>query len=148
MSDYDEELINALENENNESIMELTSSKIKSIKNDILQKLQMSNEKLKDMHIKLKEYRYIDDINNINCGCYIRWFNLKDITPENVNDLTPKLGAFVTDIRVTNNGILISCVNIFKKHIAIRFDEHLIFQKITIQERVMLKVLDHLQKKN
>ena len=143
----EEYLIDALENENNESIMELTSSKIKSMKNDVLQKLQMSKDKLKCMHEKLKEYRYVDEIKDINYGCYIRWFNLKEITPENVNDLKLKVGAFVTDIRVTDNGILISCVNIFKKHISIHFDEHLIFQKITNQERIILNVLNHLQKK-
>ena len=147
MSIDEEYLIDALENENNETIIGLTSSKIKEVKNDVLQKLQLKRDKIKNMHEKLKDYRYVDEIKDINYGCYIRWINLKSITPENINDIKLTMGAFVTDIRVTDNGILISCVNIFKKHISIRFDEHLIFQKLTDQEHVILNVLNHLHKK-
>ena len=43
----DNTLMNALENESNASIMDLTSSKVKSQKNDILQQLQLPREKLK-----------------------------------------------------------------------------------------------------
>ena len=143
----EEYLIDALENENNESIIGLTSSKIKEMKNDVLQKLQLKGDKIKSMHEKLKDYRYVDEIKDINYGCFIRWINLKSITPENINDIKLTMGAFVTDIRVTDNGILISCINIFQKHLSIRFDEHLIFQKLTDQERVILNVLNHLHKK-
>lgn len=146
MSINEEYLINALENESNESIMGLTSAKIKCMKNDVLQKLQLDKEKLHDIHERLKEYRYIDEIKDINYGCFIRWINLKSITPENINNIKLTMGAFITDIKVTDNGILISCVNIFKKHFSIRFDELLIFQKLTKQEQIILKVLNHLQK--
>ena len=64
---FDEDLLKkALENENNESIVNLTISKIKSQKNDILQKLNLSTENLKDNLKKLKEYRYINNILNPN----------------------------------------------------------------------------------
>ena len=49
------DLKKALENENNESIINLTISEIKSEKNDILQKLQLGKEDLKDNLKKLKE---------------------------------------------------------------------------------------------
>ena len=51
-------LLQALENENNNSIIQLDSSKIKTIKNNILQKLQLSGKQLKHLHKKLKYYRY------------------------------------------------------------------------------------------
>lgn len=41
------ELAEALENENNSSIIDLTSSKIKIIKNDILQQLQLNKKRFK-----------------------------------------------------------------------------------------------------
>ena len=41
------QFMNALENESNASIMDLTSAKVKSQKNDILQQLQLPREKLK-----------------------------------------------------------------------------------------------------
>ena len=73
--DNEEEIYNfveALENENNSSIIELTSSKIKNIKNDILQTLQIKSNKLKEMHKKLKEYRYCTDLKDLQEGFFYK----------------------------------------------------------------------------
>ena len=69
-SDY---LLKSLDNENNSSMNNLSSKKIKSMKNDYLQQLQLSREKLKEYHTKLKEYRYVDDLSDIQYGRYIRY---------------------------------------------------------------------------
>ena len=45
-----EHILTSLENENNESIMKLTSAKISKHKNDILQKLQLERNELKEMN--------------------------------------------------------------------------------------------------
>ena len=55
---------NALNNENNEGIMKLTKREIMSIKNDILQQIGLSSSELKDIHKRLKDYRYIDEIDD------------------------------------------------------------------------------------
>ena len=60
MSDKDiSELLNALENESNISIMNMTSSKIKSLKNDMLQKLQLSGKELKVFHKNLRNINIV-----------------------------------------------------------------------------------------
>ena len=46
------QLLLALENESNSSIMNMTTSKIKTIKNNMLQKLGLTREELKMMHKK------------------------------------------------------------------------------------------------
>ena len=82
MSELDvNNLLNALENESNASIINLTSSKIKSMKNNILQKLQLIVN-LKSFHKKLKGYRYYTDMADVQYGYYIRWIPLKN--PENL----------------------------------------------------------------
>jgi hypothetical protein len=129
----------ALENENNESIINLTISEIKSEKNDILQKLQLGKEDLKDNLKKLKEYRYINNINDLNYGCYIRWINLK-----NIENLKLTNGGFMCDIKI-NEGIEILCRNNFNKLFQLRFDENLIFQKLTEQEKIILNVINNLK---
>ena len=59
MSDKDiNQLLNALENESNMSVMNLSSAKMKSLKNDMLQKLQLTGKELKLFHKKLKMYKY------------------------------------------------------------------------------------------
>ena len=87
-------LLNALENENNESLLDLNKEKISTMKNDILQKLNIKNDKLKLFHKKLKLYRYVDNVEDINYGSFIRWISLK--TP---NDIKLTNGGIVCDMK-------------------------------------------------
>ena len=133
-------LIKALENENNESIIKHSISEIKIEKNNILQKLNLSREIFKLYIQKLKEYRYINNINDLNFGSFIRWINLKKI-----NNLTLTNGGIICDIKI-NNGIEIICKNRFNTFFQLNFDENLIFQKITNQEKIILNSLEILNK--
>ena len=136
---FDKEFLKkALENENNESIINLSIQEIKSKKNDILQKLNLTREEHKQNLSKLKEYRYIDNINDLNYGSFIRCINLKKI-----NNLSLNNGGFVCDIKI-NNGIEILCRNNYNNFFQIKFDENLIFQKLTEQEKIILNVLKDL----
>jgi hypothetical protein len=135
------ELLHALENETNSSIMALTTSKIKEHKNNILQKLQLERKDLKKLHNKLAEYRYCTDMSDLQFGYYIRWIPLKD--PDNVY-LTN--GGLLCDMKVVNNQIHIICKNNRNRMFQFKFDETIIFQKLAAQEKVILSVLDYLNK--
>jgi len=142
MSEKDVDLlIEALENEENSSMANLDSLKIKTIKNNILQKLQMDREKLKLYHKKLKKYRYCSDLSDLQFGNYIRWISLKD--PEKIN-LTN--GAFFVDYTFENDMVKILCKNSRNRVFQIKFDEVIIFQKLNNQENIILSVLDYLKK--
>lgn len=134
-------LMKALDNENNLSISKLNSRKIAAQKNDILQKLQLKSDKLKEFHKKLKDYRYVDDLQDILYGSYIRWIPLKD--PENVK-LTN--GGIVINLKILNGGVYIGCKNNINHYMQIKLDENLVFQKIQNQEKVLLSVIDYLDK--
>ena len=58
-----ESLISALDDEDNESLLNLDHRKLKAIKNDMLQKLALPRDKLKKLHTQLSTYRYVDEIN-------------------------------------------------------------------------------------
>ena len=118
-------LLKSLDNENNSSMNNLTSNKIKSMKNDYLQQLQLSREKLKEYHTKLKEYRYVDDLSDIQYGRYIRWINLND-----PNNLKLTTGGIIIDIKILANGIHVICKNNKNQRFQIKIDECFIFQKI------------------
>lgn len=137
----EEYLLKSLDNECNESMSNLTSKKIKAIKNDQLQQLQLSREVLKDYHKKLKDYRFVDDLSNIQYGRYIRWINLTN--PENLK-LTA--GGIIIDIKILDDGIHLVCKNFRNTKFQIKIDECLIFQKISDQEKVILSALDYLEK--
>ena len=99
-----DKLLKTLENDKYEDILELSFSKIKSIKNDILQQLQLPREKIKEFHKKLKEYRYIDEVDEFKLGNYIRTINLKKT--DNIY-LTILNG--IIDIEAINSSILVKC---------------------------------------
>lgn len=134
-------LLKALDNENNIGIENLTTRKIKTIKNDHLQQLQLSSEKLKELHLKLKHYRLVDDLTDIQYGRYIRWINLKN--PEKICLTT---GGIIIDIQIQNDGIYLLCRNFKNKRFQIKIDECFIFQKLTDQEKTILLALDYLDK--
>ena len=98
-NDDKEILKKALENEENEKLLKLTSTKIMAQKNNILQKMQIKGQILKSYHKKLKDYRLIEDIDDITYGNYIRWFNIKE--PDNIK-LTN--GAHICDIKICDTG--------------------------------------------
>ena len=76
-------LMNALENESNASIMDLTSAKVKSQKNDISTTITTFKGKVEIISSKkLKHYRYCSDLRDIQYGHYIRWVPLKN--PEKI----------------------------------------------------------------
>lgn len=141
MGDEINKILMALENNENSSIIDLDSSKIKEIKNNILQKLQLDRSTLKSFHKKLKNYRYCSDLSDLKVGNYIRWISLKN--PEKIN-LTN--GAFFVDYIFNNDMMKIICRNSRGRIFQIKFDEVIIFQKLNDQENVILSVLDYLKK--
>ena len=134
-------LLKSLDNENNNSIANLTTQKIKSIKNDSLQQLQLPRETLKKYHIKLKDYRYVDDLTDIKDGRYIRWINLTDPTK-----IYLTTGGIIIDIKICEGGTQLLCKNFRNRKFQIKIDECLIFQKLSDQEKIVLSALDYLNK--
>ena len=138
-----EDLLYALDNENNTGVAGLTASKIKQEKNDVLQKLQLSKEELKDFHTRLADYRYVDEVSGLQEGRYIRWI------PLNVETAEIKLtkGAFMVRTTLNDDGVILICRNTRRQSVVVKFDNVLIFQKLSDQEQILIKALTLLDKK-
>jgi len=136
-----ESLLHALDNDNNEGIVDLNMATIAKNKNDILQKLRLPRNELVALQKKLKLYRYIDDLKDIRFGGYIRWISLKN--PEIIK-LTN--GGIVCDIKEINDDIHIKCKNRMNMIFQTKLSEGIIFQKLSDQEQVILNALKYLEK--
>jgi hypothetical protein len=136
-------LIDALDNENNEKILNLTTKKIKEMNMKILMELSLSREKLMTIAKKLNGYRYVDEIDELKCGTYLKWILLTDPDPDN---LELNKGAIFCEIKCKDDGVFIVCKNMgfSSRHFQIKMDECLLFQKLTTQELILLSALDHL----
>ena len=136
-------LLQALDDESNESLMNFTSDKIKEMNLNILKELHLSKKDTLDLLTKLNDYKYVDEMNELKYGSYIRWIPIED--PDNVH-LTQ--GALFCEMKITDNGVFCVCKNYGYKtrHFQISMDKNLIFQKLTNQELILLSALDHLSK--
>ena len=61
-------LLKALDNEDNESLLNFTSLKIKEMNLGVLKELHLKNEVLIDYMNKLNVYKYIDEMNELKYG--------------------------------------------------------------------------------
>jgi hypothetical protein len=136
-------LLKALDDESNENLLNFTTEKIREMNLKILNELHLSKKVTLELLSKLNEYKYVDEMNDLKYGTYIRWLPIED--PNNIY-LTK--GAIFCELKITDNGVSCICKNYgFKlKHFQIEMDKNLIFQKLTTQELVLLSALDHLSK--
>lgn len=136
-----ERLVSAIQNVKEESIVDTNLSEIKSVKNNVLQQLQLSREKLQDFHKRLQKYRYIDEITELNSGDYVRWIDLNNAT-----NIKIASGAFVCDVEINSDGIHLKVKTITHRHIQLRMDEIFLFRKLTDDELVILSALKYLKR--
>ena len=133
-------LADALDNENNESIMNFTNKKIIEMNYNILKELHLDKETTLNYLKKLKGYRYIDEISDLKYGSYIKWIPIID-----PNNLPLHYTGIICEIKITDDGVFIICKNFMHRHYTFKMDECLIFQKLIHQEQVILSALDHLE---
>lgn len=136
-------LLKALDDETNESLLNFTSDKIKEMNLNILKELGLPKKETLEIFKRLNEYKYVDEMNDLKYGTYIRWIPI-----ENPETLHLTKGALFCEMKITNEGVFCICKNFgFKqRHFQISMDKNLIFQKLTDQELVLLSALDHLSK--
>ena len=140
MSDNVEYLKESIENPNNKSILELTTKKIKERKEEVLNELPTNKTNINALKKKLKEYRYIDELQELHIGAYIRWIKF------DTNDLISITnGAILTDVLFENN-IQLLLRNNMNRFFKINFNDNLIFQKVTNQEKIILFAIDNIDK--
>ena len=138
-----QKLLKALDDQSNEALFNFTTDKLREMTLNILKELQLPRKDTLELLNKLKDYKYVDEMDDLKYGSYIRWIPIED--PTNIYLTT---GAIFCDMKITDNGVFCICKNHgFKsRHFQISMDKTLIFQKLTDQELVLLSALDHLAK--
>jgi len=136
----DEEEIQYLEkaliNETNEGITKLTYNYITTQKNDIITNLELPKKKTRELLKKLEDYRSVDELQELIEGRYLRWIKLTD--PENIKLTT---GGILCEIKIEDSIVLVlkNNMNIFFQ---INLDENLVFQRLSVQEKIILFAID------
>ena len=137
-------LLKALDDNSNETLFNFTSKKIKEMTLKILKELHLPKKEIIDIFNKLKDYKYVDEMNDLKYGTFIRWIPIDD--PNNIY-LTK--GSLFCEMKIIDNGVFCICKNfgVPSRYYQISMDKNLIFQNLTEKEQVLLSALDHLSEK-
>lgn len=136
-------LLKALDDDSNETLLNFTSKTIREMTLKVLKELELPKKETVDIFNKLKDYKYVDEMNDLKYGTFIRWIPI-----ENPDNIYLTKGALFCEMKITDDGIFCICKNLgySARHFQISMDKNLIFQKLTGQELVLLSALDHLSK--
>ena len=136
-------LLKALDDDSNETLLNFTSKTIREMTLKVLKELELPKKEIVDIFNKLKDYKYVDEMNDLKYGTFIRWIPI-----ENPDNIYLTKGALFCEMKITDDGIFCICKNLgySARHFQISMDKNLIFQKLTGQELVLLSALDHLSK--
>ena len=108
-----------------------------NVRNSLLSFQNISSEDIKTLQSKLFAYHFVDDISHITKGKYVRWINKDD------SFYLLKYGGIVMDIKFLNNGIHIVIFNKnLNRVIQFKYDNVLLFQKLSIEEELILVARD------
>lgn len=159
-----DELLHSIESDKLLSVSKLTYDKINTIKYNVLTRIGLEDDELESILLKLSDYRYVEELQDIHHGAFVRYIPLvsinnsrkkkdlnKGLNNDDVNNVTLKPGGVICDIKILGTGVQLLCRNLSRNHcrkiFQLRLDEVLLFQKLTKQEEVILSVFDYLNKK-
>ena len=152
-----DELLKSIESDKLLSISKLSYEKINTIKYNVLTRIGLEDDELESMILKLSDYRYVEELQDIHHGAFIRYIPLVDTSKNKSkkgndhekkdNEVILKQGGFICDVKILSSGVQLLCRSHFRKMFQLRLDEVLLFQKLTKQEEVILSVFDYLHKK-
>lgn len=132
-------LLKALDKDDNEEIIDMTTEKIQEQNHNVLLELKLERDHHMKIMEKLDQYKYIEDIANLKSGSFIRWIRI-----DNPSNLQITKGALVCDIKFTDTGISVICKGYHHRHFQLDFDKCLVFQRLSEQEMVLLSALNYL----
>lgn len=97
-------------------------------------------EDKKEICKRLVGYRYVDEINELHKGKHIRW----------IRSGTGKLtnGGIVMDIKFLDNGTHVMCKNSINRFVQYKFDECITFQKLSMEEQLIMMAYEHINLEN
>jgi hypothetical protein len=140
-------LLNSIENDKNDY---LQNKSMKIITNEIyetIQNLQLSKQTKLEYCQKLVGYRLVDDIHELHVGKHVRWIREQVLTNGLAQAQVLTNGGIVTTIKFLDNGTQVLCKSNGLRFIQFKFDECIIFQKMSLEEQLIMMAYDYLDNK-
>lgn len=111
-----------------------THTSIQYEKEKIIYDIPNITQEQKKMIGQLNNYRFVDEINNLHVGKYVRWIRKSD--PISITN-----GGIITNIFFLNTGIHVQIYNKFSNtKLQYKFDDVFTYQKISKVESIILSL--------
>lgn len=139
----------SLDNEQNNAIYDETNASILAKKKKVLGQFDLSRKKQITLMSQLKNYRYVEDLNDLRTGAFLRWVYIGDADNDNElfdddnEDFHLNKGAIFCETKIEAEGLYI----VFKTFQGRYFQfpmsgDYLFFQKLSAQEQTILNTID------
>ena len=116
----------------NKTLSDILDENIKAVKCLGLPSVQM-----KDVCNRLAGYRYVENLYELHKGKHIRWIRNDNKKLTN--------GAIVMDVKFLDNGSHVLCRNAQHRLFQVKFNESVIFQKLSTGEQLILMAYEHVR---
>lgn len=132
-------LLSVIENDKNDYLENKTMKNITEEIYNKISKICLPDDR-EPMCNKLIGYRYVDEIHELHKGKHVRWIRMT-----NHDNMPARLtnGGIVVDIKFLDNGTHILCKNSRHQFIQYKFDDCYTFQKLSVEEQLILMAYDY-----
>jgi hypothetical protein len=113
----------------------LENRTIDDISRDIFEaidSLGLPQETAKTYCEKLSGYRVVDKICDLRNGRLVRWIRRGSSLPTLTN------GGLLMNVKIENSGVQLLCKNSTNRFFNVKFDDCVVFQKLTMEEQIIL----------
>ena len=135
-----EKLLESIENDKNDYLEKKSMKIITQEIYETIQKLQLPQKTRFEYCQKLVGYRLVDDVHELHAGKHVRWIRESSQAQLLTN------GGIVTTIKFLDNGTQVLCKSTGQRFIQFKFDECIIFQKMSLEEQLIMMAYDYLDK--
>ena len=136
-----ENLLESVDNVKNDYLENKSMADINQEIYDCISELDLDTEIIENLCRKLIGYRYVDRISELHKGKHMRWLRIANgSTGNNVTKEEIKLtaGGILTNVEFLDNGTHVRCMGPGNRFIQYKFDDCLTFQKLTVEEQLIL----------
>ena len=116
----------------NKTLGDILDENIKAIKS-----IGLPSSHLSDICNRLAGYRYVENLYELHKGKHIRWIRNDNKKLTN--------GAIVMDVKFLDNGSHVLCRNAQHRLFQVKFNESMIFQKLSTGEQLILMAYEHVR---
>ena len=141
-----DKLLESIENDKNDYLQNKSMKIITKEIYETIQNLQLSQKTKLEYFQKLLGYRLVDDVHELHVGKHVRWIREQVLTNGQAKVLTN--GGIVTTIKFLDNGTQVLCKSSGQRFIQFKFDECIIFQKMSLEEQLIMMAYDYLDNKS